>query len=441
MKSPHIVTGFSRLSRPEKVKWLKEQSKLSDQALETLNSHLHPDPHIQDLYGDISENNISNFFLPLGLAPNFLINGQLRTIPMVIEESSVVAAASHAAKLWALNGGFNSEVKGMLKTGQVHFTWDGNLDQLQYTFAGIKENLTVSVAGLTARMEKRGGGIHSMEIRETSPQLPGAFQLFVKFHTANAMGANFINSVLEALARVFKSEMEKALPGSSLDIVMSILSNYTPECLVSCEVECHPSSFDQLDKDKSGQLFAETFVQAVELAQHDTHRAVTHNKGIFNGMDAVVMATGNDYRALEAAAHAYAARGGTYASLSHAQLSKTSFSLSLELPMAIGTVGGLTSIHPMAETAMEILGLPSAEELMQIVAAAGLATNFSALRSLITTGIQQGHMKMHLGNILRQLKATAEESLQLRTAFSDRTVSFADVEKFLNTLRNQNKSL
>lgn len=441
MKSPHIVTGFSRLTRPEKVKWLKQQSELSDRALETLNSHLHPDPDKQELYGDISENNISNFFLPLGLAPNFLINDQLRCIPMVIEESSVVAAASHAAKFWALNGGFNSEVKGMLKTGQVHFTWDGNQDQLQHTFSNIKESLMESVADLTARMEKRGGGIHSMEIRETSPQLPGAFQLFVKFHTANAMGANFINSVLEALARIFKSEMERKLPDQTLDIVMSILSNYTPECLVSCQVECHPSAFDQVSKDMSGQLFAESFVRAVELAQHDTYRAVTHNKGIFNGMDAVVMATGNDYRAFEAGAHAYASRGGTYASLSHAQLSPSGFSLSLELPMAIGTVGGLTSTHPMAETAMEILGLPSAEELMQIVAAAGLATNFSALRSLITTGIQEGHMKMHLGNILRQLKASAEESRQLRTAFSDRTVSFADVENFLITLRNQNKAL
>lgn len=441
MNSPHIVTGFSKLSRAEKVKWLKVQSELSDQALGTLSSHLHPDSGIQDLYGDISENNISNFFLPLGLAPNFLINDQLRTIPMVIEESSVVAAASHAAKFWAVNGGFHTKIKGLLKIGQVHFTWEGNKDLLLKTFASVKEDLTTSLSELTARMEKRGGGITSMEIRETSPQLPNAYQLFIKFRTADAMGANFINSVLESLATEFKSRMEAAHPDFTLEIVMSILSNYTPECLVSCHVECQPSAFDKLSKDMNGHLFAEKFVRAVELAQHDRYRAVTHNKGIFNGIDAVVMATGNDYRAVEACAHAYASASGQYASLSHAQLTKASFSLTLELPLSIGTVGGLTSTHPMAKTAMEILGQPSAEELMQIIAAAGLATNFSAVRSLITTGIQEGHMKMHLGNILRQMNASEEEAKEVKAAFNDKTVSHAAVVDFLNSLRNQSSAL
>lgn len=438
MKTPHIVTGFSKLSRSEKLRWLKEQSALSDRVLDSLSSHLHPDPDIQELYADISENYISNFFLPLGLAPNFLINDKLRTIPMVIEESSVLAAASHAAKFWAINGGFNTEVKGFLKVGQVHFTWKGKQEKLQNSFADIKDKLAASVSGLSGSMEKRGGGIRSMEIKKTSPQLPDAYQLFVKFKTADAMGANFINSVLEALARELKIQMEAALPGFNLEIVMAILSNYTPECLVHCYMECPPSAFDHLASNMNGRQFAEKFVRAVELARHDKYRAVTHNKGIFNGIEAVVMATGNDYRAIEACGHAYASRGGQYASLSEAQLTASGFSLSLEIPLAIGTVGGLTSLHPMAKTAMEILGQPPVEELMQIIAAAGLATNFSAVRSLITTGIQQGHMKMHLGNIIRQLKASKEESIQLKKAFAEKTISHAAVEEILNSLRNKN---
>jgi len=403
-------------------------------------SHLHPDPELQAVYEDISENTISNFFLPMGLAPNFLIKENLLTLPMVVEESSVVAAAAHAAKFWAMNGGFFTEVKGLLKVGQIHFTWKGRKDQLLETFESLKEALRVSVAHLTGRMEMRGGGIESMEIRETSAYLPGTYQLFVTFHTADAMGANFINSVLEALALEFKSKIDLAHPGSSPEVVMSILSNYTPKCLVSCQVECHPSAFEGMSKHMSGKEFAEKFTRAVEIAKHDPYRAVTHNKGILNGMDAVIMATGNDYRAVEACAHAYASENGIYSSLSSAVFTENSFSLNLTVPLALGTVGGLTSTHPLAAAAMNILGKPSSEELMQIVAAAGLACNFSAVRSLVTSGIQEGHMKMHLGNILRQLNATPGEVSLVKKEFSGRTISHAGIENFLNSVRKQNQN-
>ena len=439
MTKPLIVNGFSKFTLPEKIKWLKVQTGLSEGAMSTLNKHLHPEPELQEIYEDISENSISNFFLPFGLAPNFLINNDLFVLPMVVEESSVVAAASHAAKFWSMHGGFHSEIKGILKVGQVHFTWKGRRDQLLNAFESLKKDLVASVAHLTGRMELRGGGIESMEIRETSGYLPDAFQLFVKFRTANAMGANFINSVLEALAMEFKRMIENTLPEASLEIVMAILSNYTPQCLVTCQVECLPSSFDHLQSGMSGQQFGEKFTRAVEIAQHDPYRAVTHNKGILNGIDAVVMATGNDYRAVEACAHAYAAASGTYMSLSGASCTDKRFSFSLEIPLALGTVGGLTSTHPMAATAMEILGNPSSEKLMQIVAAAGLASNFSAVRSLITTGIQKGHMKMHLGNILRQLNATPGEAAIIKKEFSGKPISHAGIENFLESLRDQNK--
>ncbi|MDX2430992.1 MAG: hydroxymethylglutaryl-CoA reductase, degradative [Bacteroides sp.] len=441
MTDPQIVKGFSKLSRTEKLEWLKAQSALSLETMALFNSHLHSDPKLQDIYGDISENSISNFFLPMGLAPNFLINDELMTLPMVIEESSVVAAASHAAKFWAMNGGFHAEVKGLLKVGQVHFTWSGKKDQLLSAFISLKADLFASVSFLTARMEKRGGGIESMEIRESSEKLPGAYQLFVNFHTADAMGGNFINSVLEELARVFKSMMGTAFPEDPVEIIMAILSNYTPQCLVSCELSCEFSAFKELSGGKSGREFAEKLCRAVEIAEHDPYRAVTHNKGIFNGMDAVLMATGNDYRAVEACGHAYASAKGSYSSLSHATCSDNTFSLTLQIPLALGTVGGLTSTHPMAASAMQILGNPSSEKLMQIVAAAGLASNFSALRSLITTGIQQGHMKMHLGNILRQVGTTPDEAALVKKEFAGRTISHAEVENFLFSIRKQSKEL
>ncbi|MFO7669875.1 MAG: hypothetical protein R6W31_09475 [Bacteroidales bacterium] len=437
MEKPHIINGFSKLSRTEKLDWLHARSNLSDRAMAILNSHLHPDPELQDIYSDISENTVSNFFLPFGLAPNFLINGDLLTLPMVVEESSVVAAAANAAKFWAMHGGFHAEIEGLLKVGQVHFTWRGRKDLLLEAFGRIKNRLAGSVGHLTGRMEQRGGGIASMEIRETSENLPGAFQLFVTFRTADAMGANFINSVLEALAREFKSLIETALPGHSPEMIMAILSNYTPQCLVACRVECQPSAFDELSSEMSGLEFARKFTRAVEIARHDPFRAVTHNKGIFNGMDAVIMATGNDYRAVEACGHAYASSHGSYSSLTHSECTQKSFSLTLRIPLALGTVGGLTSTHPMAAIAMEILGNPSSEKLMQIVAAAGVASNFSAVSSLITTGIQQGHMKMHLGNILRQLGASPPEIAIIKKEFSGRVVSHAGIEHFLQSLRNQ----
>lgn len=439
MTTPHIVNGFSKLTRTQKLDWLKVQSKLSNRDMALFNSHLHPDPELQAVYDDVSENTISNYFLPMGLAPNFLINDDLLTLPMVVEESSVVAAAAHASKFWAMNGGFHAEIKGLLKVGQVHFTWEGRKDQLLNVFESFKEGLRASMAHLTSRMEMRGGGIASIEIRETSEYLPGAYQLFVTFLTAEAMGANFINSVLEALALEFKARIETALPGSSPEIVMAILSNYTPQCLISCYVECHPSAFEEMSDKMSGREFAEKFTRAVEIAEHDPYRAVTHNKGILNGVDAVIMATGNDFRAVEACAHAYASENGNYSSLSSAVCSEKSFSLNLTIPLALGTVGGLTTTHPMAAAAMKILGKPTSDKLMQIVAAAGLASNFSAVRSLITTGIQQGHMKMHLGNILRQQDATPREVSLVKKEFSGKTITHAGIENFLHSVRTENK--
>jgi hydroxymethylglutaryl-CoA reductase len=434
-----FINGFSRLSRAEKLEWLKKQAGLSDSTLKILDDHLHWDGSTQEIYGDLSENTISNFYLPLGLAPNFLINGKLMTLPMVTEESSVVAAASKSAKFWAAHGGFHATVQGNSRAGQVHFTWSGAKDELYKIFERNRERMVQSVRSLTHRMEQRGGGIGSMEIHSSDPELPGTYNLFVHIKTADAMGANFINSVLEALASQLSQIMKESGSKGELDILMSILSNYTPESKVQCYVEGEVKFFEKMGGGFSPLQFAQRFRRAVDIANHDPYRAVTHNKGIFNGMDAVLMATGNDFRAVEACGHAYASRDGAYRSLSSVEWSEEAFRFTLEVPLAVGTVGGLTGSHPMAAASLEILGRPSAEDLMQVIAAAGLATHFGAVRALITSGIQEGHMKMHLGNILRQLDASKKESEIARHYFASRHVSYSEVALYLDSLRKQNR--
>ena len=216
---------------------------------------------------------------------------------------------------------------------------------------------------------------------------------------------------------------------------MSILSNYVPNCTVRAQVSC-PVEELKLSSDLSPQHTAEKIIQAIKIAQIEPYRAVTHNKGIMNGIDAVVLATGNDFRAVEAGVHAYACRNGQYSSLTHAEIDNGIFKFWIELPLALGTVGGLTNLHPLVKLNLEILQNPSAEELMQIIAVAGLAQNFAAVSSLVTTGIQKGHMKMHLLNILNQLGASDIEKGKLVIHFKTNTITHHEVELQLNALRN-----
>jgi hydroxymethylglutaryl-CoA reductase len=236
---------------------------------------------------------------------------------------------------------------------------------------------------------------------------------------------------LEQFAKTFVEEAtdykgfsEEEIP----EIIMSILSNNIPECLVRAEVSC--------PVEEIGEAFAEKFITAIRIAETDPDRATTHNKGVMNGIDAVVIATGNDFRAVEAGAHAYAARSGSYSSLTHATLENGIFNYWIELPLALGTVGGLTNLHPLVKTALKILQNPSAKELMEIVAVIGLAQNFAAVKSLTTTGIQKGHMKMHLNNILNQLQATEEEKVELKEYFKTRVITHHAVEEALENLRH-----
>ncbi len=251
------------------------------------------------------------------------------------------------------------------------------------------------------------------------------------------MGANFINSCLEEFADILKNyhKVAEDLKDDDLNIIMSILSNYTPDCLVEAWVECDIKELEGVDPDISAEDFAWKFEKAVQVATVDVHRATTHNKGIFNGIDAVVLATGNDFRAVEACGHTYAARDGQYRSLSKIDLSQGKFKYSLQVPISLGTVGGLTKLHPLARFTMELLGDPKAEDLMQIAAVAGLANNFGALRSLTTKGIQKGHMKMHLLNILNNFAATPTEKDAAVKYFKTKKVSFKAVAIFIEDIR------
>ncbi|MFM9949301.1 MAG: hydroxymethylglutaryl-CoA reductase, degradative [Saprospiraceae bacterium] len=437
------INGFSKLSKLEKIKWLAEHFCADAASAELdFSTWKHPDAAIQTVIDGFAENTVANYALPYSIAPNFLINGNTYAVPMVIEESSVVAAASSAAKFWQDRGGFHAEVLGTVKLGQVHFYWPGNPEKLRAIFPELKAHLLDACGDLTANMKQRGGGILDLELLDFEAIEPDYYQLRASFETCDSMGANFINSILERFAGALE-DFFTLFPGLTdterdAEVIMSILSNYTPNCLVRAWVECPIDSFADLARSQGmdASTLAHRFALAVRIAQIDPYRATTHNKGIYNGIDAVVLATGNDFRAIEACGHTYASRDGQYRSLSSCTVRDGIFRFELEIPLALGTVGGLTSLHPLAKRSLEILGNPSARELMCITAAVGLAQNFGAVRSLITTGIQQGHMKMHLTNILNHLGANAEEAAAAQHFFQNQTVSFSAARLFLAEKRS-----
>ena len=420
------ISGFSKLNKEQKIEWLANNFfDDRDVGIETLMQYHNSDKKIQQLHDEFIENTISNFYVPYAIAPNFIINGKSYAIPMAIEESSVVAAASLVAKYWSSRGGFKAEVISTTKVGQVHFMYSGASGKLDEYFEVNKSRLFKATESITRNMRTRGGGLVDIELRDKTKELDNYYQLHVTFETADSMGANFINSCLEALAEAFKNE--------EIKIVMSILSNYVPECLVRAEVSC---DVDNFFGDKS-EYYAQKFIEAIEIANVEPYRAVTHNKGIMNGIDAVVLATGNDFRAVAAGAHAYASRSGKYKSLTNAKIENDKFYFWIEVPMSLGTVGGLTKLHPLAKLSLEILQYPSAKELMQIVAVAGLAQNFAAIKALTTTGIQQGHMKMHMMNTLNQLEANLLEKKIIIEQFNEKTASHKAIVEALHELRTK----
>ncbi len=435
------VSGFSKKSKEEKIEWLVSSYLNNDaNSKQVLKQYWNSDKNLQKLHDGFIENTISNYYLPFSIAPNFLINGEIFSIPMVIEESSVVAAASATAKYWLDKGGFKAEVISTTKNGQIHINFYGDDLAIQNFFSETKHALIASISDIEKNMKKRGGGLLEIALINATSSLEGYYQLYCTFETNDAMGANFINTCLEKIAKTFevKSKTYSNFISNNEfpEIVMSILSNYVPECLVRAQVQCPVEEMNTNGID--GETFTSKFIRAVDIAKVEKRRAVTHNKGIMNGIDAVILATGNDFRSVEAGIHAYASKDGNYTSLTNAKIENGNFIFSIEIPLAIGTIGGLTALHPLVKFGLSLLQNPSAKDLMQIIAVAGLAQNFAALRSLVTTGIQKGHMKMHLVNILNNLNATPKEIDTTINYFNTHSVTHSAVTDFINQLRKEN---
>lgn len=427
-----MIKGFSKLSKDEKRNFIIDNllSKKNSNAFDLLKLE---NPETEKIIENFSENVVSVFPFPYSIAPNFLIDGVEYNVPMVTEESSVVAAVAKSAGFWYTRGGYRTEIIGSTKNGQVHFTTDIDKNILSTKFNEWKTELLKAVSKIDAGMKKRGGGIQSISLVDKTTELKDYYQIDVAFNTCDAMGANYMNSCLEGIAAKF-FELSSA-QGIYAEIIMSILSNYSPQNAVKVYNEC---TVDALDDGKLGmpaKEFAGKFSMAVKIAQIDVSRAVTHNKGFYNGIDAVALATGNDWRAIEANGHAFSARNGKYQSVSSVTIRNNIFRFEATVPLQIGTVGGIIELHPLAKLSMEILKNPSSAGLMKIMAAVGLASNFAAVKSLVTTGIQKGHMKMHLNNILGALGATESEHTEAVKYFSDKTITKADVEEFIRNFR------
>ena len=434
MKDP--IKGFSKLSKAAKLEWLVTNNFEDAEAARTvLTAYWHEDEALQKRHDEFIENTMSNFYMPYGVAPNFKINGKLYTVPMAIEESSVVAAAAKSAAFWMTRGGFKTEVLGTEKIGHVHFMYTGDASALKEDFSSLEQELLQATGELTANMVARGGGITSIKLIDATDRLEDYYQLEVTFETCDSMGANFINSNLEEMAKCLENftDNHERLDANSLEVVMRILSNYTPRCIVRASVSC---PVEELASEwVSATEFARKFKRAIAIANAEPYRATTHNKGIMNGIDGVIIATGNDFRAVEAACHTHASRSGSYKSLTGCSVENGVFTFWIEIPLSLGVVGGLTKLHPLVVKSLEMLGNPDAEELMGIVAVSGLAQNFAALSALVTTGIQKGHMKMHLMNILTQLEASSEEKIHIANYFKDKVPHHREVVNYFCELR------
>lgn len=439
-KRMEAINGFSKLSKEAKIEWICDHFENPEEAIDLLKNYWHNDASVQKIHDEFIENTLTNYYLPFGVAPNFLIDGKLYTVPMAIEESSVVAAAAKAANFWLPRGGFKTRVISTTKIGHVHFAYWGDYEKLlNYFNSHIKSLLLEETESLTRNMRSRGGGIKDIQLINKTDEEPNYYQIHASFETCDSMGANFINSCLEQFSQTFKREIENSdlftQKEKDLQVIMCILSNYTPECLIRAEVSCKVEDLEDEKKEYTWQEFVDKFEKAVHIARIEPYRATTHNKGIMNGIDSVVIATGNDFRAVEACAHTYASRKGRYSSLTDVKVEDGIFTFWIDVPLSLGTVGGITTLHPMVRFALEMLGNPGARELMGITAVVGLAQNFSALRSLVTSGIQKGHMKMHLLNILNQLEANEEERKTIVKHFEHDTVSHSKVVELFCELR------
>ena len=418
--------GFSKKSYQERLELLQAQALLSPERQESLEQ----DEQISVTVADqLSENVVGTFSLPYSLVPEVLVNGQEYTVPYVTEEPSVVAAASYASKIIKRAGGVTAQVRQRQMIGQVALYQVANPKQAQEEIASKKAELLELANQAYPSIVKRGGGARDLHIEQIKGETD-FLVVYLHVDTQEAMGANMLNTMLEAL----KPVLEELSQGQSL---MGILSNYATDSLVtaSCRI-----AFRYLSRQKDqGREIAEKIALASQFAQSDPYRAATHNKGIFNGIDAVLIATGNDWRAIEAGAHAFASREGHYQGLSQwtLDLEREELVGEVTLPMPVATKGGSIGLNPRVALSHELLGNPSAKELAQLIVSIGLAQNFAALKALVSTGIQQGHMKLQAKSLALLAGASESEVAPLvERLIADKTFNLETAQRYLENLRS-----
>ena len=417
--------GFSKKSYQERLELLKAQALLSPEKQESLEQ----DEQISLTVADqLSENVVGTFSLPYSLVPEVLVNGQDYTVPYVTEEPSVVAAASYASKIIKRAGGFTAQVHERQMIGQVALYQVADPELAQVKIVSKKAELLELANQAYPSIVKRGGGARDLHVEQIKGETD-FLVVYLHVDTQEAMGANMLNTMLEAL----KPVLEELSQGQSL---MGILSNYATDSLVtaSCRI-----AFRYLSRQKDqGREIAEKIALASQFAQADPYRATTHNKGIFNGIDAILIATGNDWRAIEAGAHAFASRDGRYQGLSQwtLDLEREELVGQMTLPMPVATKGGSIGLNPRVALSHELLGNPSAKELAQIIVSIGLAQNFAALKALVSTGIQQGHMKLQAKSLALLAGASESEVAPLvERLIADKTFNLETAQRYLEKLR------
>ena len=418
--------GFSKKSYQERLELLQAQALLSPERQGSLEQDEQMSVTVAD---QLSENVVGTFSLPYSLVPEVLVNGQEYTVPYVTEEPSVVAAASYASKIIKRAGGFTAQVNERQMIGQVALYQVAEPEQAQEKISSKKAELLELANQAYPSIVKRGGGARDLHVEQIKGETD-FLVVYLHVDTQEAMGANMLNTMLEAL----KPVLEELSQGQSL---MGILSNYATDSLVtaSCRI-----AFRYLSRQKDqGRDIAEKIALASQFAQADPYRATTHNKGIFNGIDAILIATGNDWRAIEAGSHAYASRDGHYQGLSSWRLDLETEELvgEMTLPMPVATKGGSIGLNPRVALSHELLGNPSAKELAQIIVSIGLAQNFAALKALVSTGIQQGHMKLQAKSLALLAGASEAEVVPLvERLIADKTFNLETAQRYLENLRS-----
>ncbi|MGP1598912.1 hydroxymethylglutaryl-CoA reductase, degradative [Peptoanaerobacter stomatis] len=410
-------SGFYKLSVEERLKEVAEFANLEDKHIKTIQN-----PEILDIEkaDNMIENVIGRFTLPLGVALNFMINGKDYIIPMVTEEASVVAAASNAAKLARDSGGFYTNNTGSIMIAQVQVTDILDVDYTRIVIYEHKDEILKICNERDPILVKYGGGAKDIDVRIINSKDEDFIVVHLKVNTLDAMGANAVNSMAEAVAPF----IEKITGGK---VYLRILSNLAVERLFRSRTKVKKEAL-------GGEEVVDKIVSAYKFANADPFRATTHNKGIMNGISAVVLATGNDTRAIESGAHSYAAISGKYKSLTTWQKDKDGDLVgTIEIPLAVGLVGGATKIHPVAQAAIKILGVKTAGELGDIIASVGLAQNLAAIKALATEGIQRGHMSLHAKNIAVTAGAKGEELDRIvKKMIEDKNINLDYAKSLLN---------